>query len=160
MGSGKTHWGKKLSQKLQVPFFDLDEKIIESEGKTINEIFDDKGEEYFRMLETDTLHMLTESHETFVMATGGGTPCYFNNLDYMNKSGTSVWINTPIDILFERLAKERKNRPLIKHLDDRQLRAYIIKKFSDRKIYYEQAHVIIDEDKKTMEKIVQQVFHA
>ena len=68
MGSGKTHWGKELSQKMDIPFFDLDEKIEEHEGKTIVQIFAEEGEEYFRLLEKDVLHLLTENHETFVMA--------------------------------------------------------------------------------------------
>ena len=70
MGCGKTHWGKLLSEKLKIPFFDLDEKIEEHEGKQINAIFEKEGEEYFRLLEKDVLHLLTESHETFVMACG------------------------------------------------------------------------------------------
>ncbi len=160
MGSGKTHWGKQLSKKLQIPFFDLDEQVVANEGMTINEIFEYKGEEYFRLLEKDTLHIITESHESFVMATGGGTPCYFKNLDYMNKSGTTVWMNTPIDLLFERLIREKKERPLLKDLDDDQVMAFIKKKYSDRKIYYEQANVKIDEDNKSLEKIVEQIFHA
>src|SRR5688572_32925872 len=160
MGSGKSYWGRKLSEKLRLPFFDLDEQIESSEGKTISQIFAEEGEEYFRLVEKDTLHIITESHESFVMATGGGTPCYFNNVEYMNQSGTTVWISTPIDILFERLVKEKQNRPLLKDLSDSQIKGFIIKKFSDRKIYYEQALVIINEDSKVLEKIVEKVFHA
>ena len=70
MGCGKSHWGKILSRKLNVPFFDLDDKIAEHDGKTIPEIFESDGEEQFRFLEKDVLHLLTESHENFVMATG------------------------------------------------------------------------------------------
>ena len=84
MGSGKTHWGKELSKKMSIPFFDLDEKIVEHEDKSIVQIFAEEGEEYFRLLEKDVLHLLTESHETFVMACGGGTPCFFNNIDYFS----------------------------------------------------------------------------
>ncbi|TAL46124.1 MAG: shikimate kinase [Chitinophagaceae bacterium] len=160
MGAGKTYWGKQLSHKLQIPFFDLDELIVASEGKEINEIFANEGEEYFRLLEKDTLHIITESHDSFVMATGGGTPCYFNNIEYMNRSGTSIWINIPMDTLFERLLKEKDSRPLLKNLNDNQLKGFIIKKFSDRKIFYQQADVIIDEDNKTIEKIVEKIFHA
>ena len=87
MGCGKTHWGKLLSEKLNIPFFDLDEKIIEHEGRSVAEIFAREGEEYFRLLEKDVLHILTESHDTFVMATGGGTPCFYNNIDYLKKRG-------------------------------------------------------------------------
>jgi shikimate kinase len=159
MGSGKSYWGRQLSEKLQIPFFDLDEQVESQEGKAINEIFADKGEEYFRMLEKDTLHIISESHGSFIMATGGGTPCYFNNIEYMKKSGTTVWINTPVELLFERLLKEKNNRPLIRNLDDAQLKSFIIRKFSDRKIYYEQAEMVVDESEKSLEKIVDKLFH-
>lgn len=159
MSSGKTHWGRLLSQKLNVPFFDLDEKIEESDGKSINEIFAEEGEEYFRLKEKDALHMITESHETFVMACGGGTPCYFNNIEYMNRAGTTVWMNTPIEVLYSRLLKERDKRPLIKNLNDEQLRSFIIKKFSDRKIFYEQADFMVDENV-NLEMLVEKAFHS
>jgi len=158
MGSGKTHWGKQVSEKLHIPFFDLDEQIISHEGRSITEIFSENGEEYFRLLEKDLLHTISESHENFVMACGGGTPCYYNNIDFMNKSGTSIWINTPIDTLFQRLIKEKETRPLIKNLSSEQLKRFIIKKFSDRKIYYEQADIIVDEEP-VLEKLVEKIFH-
>jgi len=158
MGSGKTHWGKQISEKLQIPFFDLDEQIISHEEKSITEIFSENGEEYFRLLEKDLLRIISESHENFVMACGGGTPCYYNNIDFMNKSGTSIWINTPIDTLFQRLIKEKETRPLIKNLTSEQLKRFIIKKFSDRKIYYEQADIIVDEEP-VLEKLVEKIFY-
>lgn len=160
MGSGKTHWGKLLSQKLNLPFFDLDEQVVSQEGKPIADIFADSGEEYFRMLEKDTLHIISESHDSFVMACGGGSPCYFNNIDYMNRQGTTVWINTPIEVLYQRLIGEKEKRPLIRGLSDEQLRGFIIKKFSDRKIYYEQASVMMEEEPVELEKLIEKVFHA
>ncbi len=160
MGSGKSHWGQLLSRKLNFPFFDLDEQIISHEGKAINEIFAENGEEYFRLLEKDVLHIITESHESFVMACGGGSPCYFKNIDYMNNAGTTVWINTPFETLFKRLIEQKSHRPLIKDLSSEQIRSYIIKKFSDRKIYYEQADVSIEEDQFTVEQLVEKIFHA
>lgn len=160
MGSGKTHWGRELSNKLQIPFFDLDEQIVANEGKSVNDIFAGEGEEYFRLLEKDTLHIITESHDSFVMATGGGTPCYFKNLDYMKNSGTTVWVNTPVDVLVERLSKDRSDRPLLKDLEEHQVRSFIIKKYSDRKIFYEQADVFIDDNNKSLDKIVEMIFHA
>jgi shikimate kinase len=159
MGSGKTHWGRQLSQKLGIPFFDLDEQIVNAENKSINEIFASKGEEYFRMVEKDTLHIITESRDSMIMACGGGTPCYFNNIDYMNRMGTTVWLDTPIPVLLERLIKERAKRPLLKDLSDEQVNAFIVKKFSDRKIYYEQASVIIDESPVQLEKLIEKIFH-
>jgi shikimate kinase len=159
MSSGKSHWGKLLSRKLDIPFFDLDDQVISSEGKSINEIFIENGEEYFRQKEKEVLYIISESHDTFIMATGGGTPCYYNNIDYMNQSGLTVWISTPVDTLFKRLVKEKAHRPLIKNLTDVQLKNYIIKKFSDRKIFYEQAAVIIEEENITEDAFVKKIFH-
>jgi shikimate kinase len=160
MGSGKTHWGRALSQKLNIPFFDLDEQVVSHEGKQINQLFAEHGEEYFRLIEKDTLHIITESHDSFVMATGGGTPCYFNNVEYMNRSGTTVWINTSVDILFHRLIGEKDKRPLIKELSDGQLKGFITKKFADRRIYYEQADVTLDEEPVQLDKLIEKIFHA
>jgi len=160
MGSGKTHWGRLLSEKLGIRFFDLDEQVTEHAGKTIPEIFAAEGEEQFRLLEKDVLHIITESHDNFVMACGGGSPCYFNNIEYMNTAGTTVWINTPQDTLHKRLVVEKEKRPLIKDLTDEQLRNFIQKKFSDRRIYYEQATIAIDEEPVQLEKLIEKIFHA
>jgi shikimate kinase len=78
----------------------------------------------------------------------------------MNQSGTTIWINTPIDTIFQRLIKEKESRPLIKNLSNDQVRGFIIKKFSDRKIYYEQADIIIDEEPVRLENLVEKIFHA
>jgi shikimate kinase len=160
MGCGKTHWGRELSKKISVPFFDLDEKIEEQEGKSIAAIFEDEGEEYFRLLEKDVLYLLTESHESFVMATGGGTPCFYNNIDYLKKQGTVVWINCSVDCLFSRLVHEKDKRPLISNIPEDQLKSYIVKKFSNRKIFYQQANVILNEDDIRLEDLVDKIFHA
>ncbi len=160
MGSGKTHWGHLLSEKLGMRFFDLDEQVAEHAGKSIPEIFATEGEEQFRMMEKDTLHIIAESHQQFIMACGGGSPCYFNNIDYMNQVGTTVWINSPLDTLFDRLVKEKENRPLLKELSDEQLRLFIHKKYSDRKIYYEQADVKVDEDPVQLDNLIEKIFHA
>ena len=141
-------------------FFDLDEQVAEHAGKSIPEIFASEGEEHFRMMEKDTLHLIAESHSQFIMACGGGSPCYFNNIDYMNQLGTTVWINTPLDTLFDRLVKEKEHRPLLKELNDDQLRSFIHKKFSDRKIYYEQADVMVDEEPVQLENLIEKMFHA
>lgn len=159
MGCGKTHWGKEISMKLKIPFFDLDAKIEESEGKKIQEIFDEKGEEYFRHLEKEVLYLLSESHETFVMATGGGTPCFFNNVDYLKKHGTVIWINCSVDCLYKRLLLEKDKRPLISKIPAQQLRSYIVKKFSNRKIFYQQANIILNEDDINIDQVLNKIFH-
>jgi len=160
MGSGKTHWGRLLSEKLGIRFFDLDEQVTEHDGSSIPEIFAREGEEAFRLMEKDVLHIISESHESFVMACGGGTPCYFNNIEYMNQAGTTVWINTPLEILFERLVKEKTERPLIRDLSDEQLKGFISKKFASRKIYYEQATLKINEEPVQLDHLVEKIFHA
>jgi len=160
MGCGKSHWGRLLSKKLNVPFFDLDDKIAEHRGKSIPEIFATEGEEQFRLLEKDVLHLLSESHENFVMATGGGTPCFFNNIDYLKRQGTVVWINCSTDCLYQRLIKEKDQRPLIAGIPDKELKSYIIKKYSSRKIFYQQATVILPEEVITIEDLVNKIFHA
>ena len=160
MGSGKSYWGRLLSQQLGLPFFDLDEQVEGSEGVPITEVFASKGEEYFRQLEKETLHIISESHDSFVMAVGGGTPCYFNNIGYMKEQGETVWINTPLDTLYKRLVNEKDKRPLLRDLSDEQLRAFISKKFSDRRIYYEQAGIHIDDEPLQPEKLIELLFHA
>ena len=160
MGCGKTHWAKILSEKLHVPFFDLDQQIVEHKGKSIPEIFETEGEEQFRLIEKDVLHLLSESHENFVMATGGGTPCYYNNIDYLKRQGTVVWINCSTECLYNRLINEKDKRPLIANIADEDLRSYIIRKYSSRKIFYQQATVILPEEVITIENLVDKIFHA
>lgn len=159
MGTGKTYWGKKIGQNLKIPFFDLDEKIVEREGKSINELFESMGEENFRLLEKEILYLLTESHETFVMSCGGGTPCYFNNIDYLKKNGTVVWINSSAENLYSRLLKEKDSRPLLMNVPDEDLKAFIVKKSASRKIFYEQANVIASEDELTLDELIRKIFH-
>jgi len=146
MGSGKTHWGKLLAEKLQLPFFDLDTVITEKENKSISDIFADKGEEYFRYKEKEVLEGLVKENENFIVSSGGGTPCFFNNIKFMKKNGKVVWLNTSIDILKQRLLKERMSRPLIRNIGEAQLKAYIIRKLGERKLYYEQADVMVNEE--------------
>ena len=160
MGCGKTYWGKLLSQKLQISFFDLDAVIEEQEGKSITEIFAEKGEEHFRLLEKDVLYMLTENYESFVMACGGGAPCFFNNIDYMKKKGSTVWINCSLDCLYSRLVKEKEKRPLIKNIPDDELKAFIIKKYADRKIFYQQAAIILSDEEISLDTLIEKTFHT
>lgn len=161
MGSGKTHWGLQVAHRLQLPFFDLDEEVVKAEDKSVTDIFADSGEEYFRQLEKDTMEKLVENNESMVLSCGGGTPCFFNNIDYMKKVGIVVWLNTHVDVILQRLLKEKAKRPLIKDIDDDGLRTYIIRKLNERRMYYEQADVILDkEDAISMNDFIQTVLHA
>ena len=154
MGSGKTHWGKLLSAKLQLPFRDLDSLIVDKEQKSIADVFSEKGEEYFRYLEKETLEELVNREESFVLSCGGGTPCFFNNIEFMKKSGRVVWLNTSVEVLKNRLLKERMSRPLIREINDEELKRYIIRKLSERKMYYEQADIMVNEESITLEELI------
>lgn len=160
MGCGKTHWGRLLSEKLTLPFFDLDSKVEEQDGRSVSQIFHEDSEERFRMLEKEMLHLLTESHDQFVMACGGGTPCFFNNIDYMKQKGVVVWINAAVDTIHQRLAGEKEQRPLISAIPPRELRSFIAKKYAARKIFYQQAAVILPDEQLSLEQLVRSIFHA
>jgi shikimate kinase len=154
MGSGKTHWGTRMSEKLQVPFYDLDAVIVNNEGMSISEIFSIKGEEYFRYMEKQTLEDLVTREENFVLSAGGGTPCFFNNIEFMKRNGKVLWLNTSLEILNQRLLREKISRPLLRGITEAGLRAYIIRKLSERKMYYEQADLMVHEETVELEKLV------
>ena len=158
MGSGKTHWGRLLSAKLQLPFSDLDTVIVEKEKMTVSEIFAEKGEEYFRYQEKEELEDIVREQEHFILSCGGGTPCFFNNIEFMKKHGKVVWLNTSIDVLQQRLVKEKMSRPLIREIGDDELKRYIIRKLSERKMYYEQADVMVSEESVTLEQLIVLLF--
>jgi shikimate kinase len=161
MGSGKTHWAKHLANQLKIPCFDLDEEIIKKEKKQITEIFAECGEEAFRIKEKETLEELIDTYPSLVLSTGGGTPCYFNNIERMKKYGVVVWLNTHVEILLKRLLQEKSSRPLIKNIADDELRSYVIRKLNERRMYYEQADVIIDnENSISMNEFIQTILHA
>ena len=157
MGSGKTHWGHLLAEKLKLPFFDLDTVVTMKEGISISDIFAGKGEEYFRYLEKDALEELVDREDRFILSTGGGTPCFFNNIEFMKKSGKVIWLNTSIEVLQDRLVKERATRPMIRNIGEHELKAYIIKKLSERKLYYEQADLMVHEEGIRIEPLVEMV---
>ena len=154
MGSGKTHWGTKIAEKLQIPFYDLDAVIVSSEGMSISEIFANKGEEYFRYMEKQTLENLVMKEENFVLSAGGGTPCFFNNIDFMKRNGKVLWLNTSLEALNQRLLKEKMSRPLLRGITEAGLRSYIIRKLSERKMYYEQADLMVHEETTELEPLI------
>jgi shikimate kinase len=161
MGSGKTHWAKQLASQMKIPFFDLDSVIEEKEGHTIAQLFARHGEEAFRLKEKETLEQLIDEYPSMVLSTGGGTPCFFNNIERMKKYGVVVWLNTHVEILLSRLMKEKETRPLIKNLADDDMRSYIIRKLNERRMYYEQADVTIDNEHSIpMNELIQTILHA
>jgi shikimate kinase len=161
MGAGKTHWGKQVANRMGLPFHDLDELVVAQEGKSIADIFSENGEEYFRLAEKQILEELVEREDSMIISCGGGTPCFFNNIDFMKRYGIVVWLNTHVEVILQRLLKERMHRPLLKDIKDEDLRNHIIRKLNERRMYYEQADVIIDkEDSISMNDFIQTVLHA
>jgi shikimate kinase len=158
MGSGKTHWGKLLAAKLQLAFRDLDTVIVGKEQRSVSDIFSQKGEEYFRYKEKETLEEIVREQNSIILSCGGGTPCFFNNIEFMKKSGKVVWLNTSVDVLKDRLLKERLSRPLIRDIDGADLKRYIIRKLSERRMYYQQADVVVNEESITSEEFIELLF--
>jgi len=138
MGTGKSYWTKKLSKKLKTGGYDLDFLIESHEERTIAEIFAEDGEDYFRKTEAKILRWFAEK-KMFVLAVGGGTPCFHENMDWMNKHGITIWIDEPIETLVERLKPEKDHRPLIKDLSDDELESFLRKKLAERVAFYHQA---------------------
>ena len=142
MGCGKTTIGKKLSKALQLPFIDLDTLIEKNENTSINTIFDTFGENYFRELERKYLLKVFE-YETGIIATGGGTPCFFNNMELMNNSGFCIFLDVEIDSLVSRLIHAKTERPLIKGKSPDELRLFIQGMMQKRRPFYETARYIL-----------------
>ena len=106
------------------------------------------------------LEAITDDHAALILSCGGGTPCFFNNIDFMKQHGTVIWLNTAVDALVQRLLREKSHRPVIKNVADADLRAFIIKKLQDRKLYYEQADVMLHEESITLDSLLKIVPHA
>ncbi len=153
MGVGKSSIGKRLANRLKSPFFDLDTEIEKSQNKLVSEIFDQKGDEIFRELERQAL--LETSRKKGVISTGGGTPCYGHNLDFMLENGTVVWLKMPEEIIVSRVAPKKAVRPLIASIPDDDLLEFIQSHLKERKPYYEKAHIQFDATNINSERLEQ-----
>jgi shikimate kinase len=142
MGSGKSSVGKQLAAKLNYSFVDLDKYIEESNGISINEIFEIKGEKEFRNIEFNALKKLAGTKNTLI-ACGGGTPCYFDNMELMNSTGITLYINMSAKMLADRLKNSKKERPLVANKNDEDLLDYISKTLEKREYFYTQANYTV-----------------
>jgi len=142
MGCGKSTKAKQLAHRLDCPVIDLDAEIVSKTGKTIAEYFAEYGESGFRDYEREMLKTFNYP-ETCVVATGGGLPCFFDNMEWMNAHGETVYLQMEPAALVSRL-HNRQKRPLIKDLDDEQLLLFIKEKLQERDPFYTQAKVIVD----------------
>ena len=145
MGSGKNYWGKLWSEKAGFAFADIDELIEQEQGKSIGEIFAEDGEEHFRNLETIALRSLSNK-KNIIIASGGGTPCFNDNISWMNENGTSVYLQSSPENILKRLVNEKEKRPLIKNLQDEELLFYITEKIKERDFFYSKAEITLKVD--------------
>jgi shikimate kinase len=157
MGSGKSHWGRHLATHLHYPFLDLDKGIEMAEIKTVAEIFETKGEAYFRQREADILRSLT-SNKKFVLSCGGGAPCFHENMDWMLEHGIVIWLHPPLYVLAERLIIGKEKRPLLKNAETKaDIEKIMGIQQQARSLFYEKAHFKITDPNpsvKTFEKLL------
>lgn len=140
---GKTTIGRALAKELGCTFYDLDWYIEERYHTKISTIFAEKGEDYFRDLESRMLHEAAEFENT-VLSCGGGTPCFFDNMDYMNSVGEVFYLKASVDTILQHLAMSRGDRPLLKGKTPEELKAYVTEQLAQREPFYAQARHEID----------------
>ena len=145
MGAGKTTLGKAFSRELGLTFIDLDWYIEERFHKTVGELFTERGETGFRELERNMLHEVAE-FENVVISTGGGAPCFFDNMEFMNRVGKTVFLDVHPDVLFRRLRIAKQQRPILQGKEDDELKAFIIRALEQRAPFYMQAQYIFNAD--------------
>ncbi|MDZ7606361.1 MAG: shikimate kinase [Cyclobacteriaceae bacterium] len=159
--SGKSTIGKLLSSFLGLQFVDLDDVIEEKEGMEITDIFAVKGEPYFREIEHKNLRSQTEQFDGFVMATGGGTPCYFDSMDYMNRNGITVFLKVNIEDLYAKLSKKGSTkRPLLKGKTSEELYLELKTRYDARVGFYSKAQIVIDQSFKDIAERTNEVLFA
>lgn len=158
MGAGKSVIAQKLSNHLKIDCFDLDDLIENKLKLKVSEIFKMKGEIPFRKAEHEIFREYIENHETFVMSTGGGTPCYFNNHIYLNGINVvSIYLKASIETIYHRIINEKNKRPLVSSISNDELKEFIGKHLFERNYFYNQAKYKIDVDGKTVEEITSEI---
>ena len=158
MGVGKTTIGKRLARRLEVAYCDLDKQIEHDTKSSISTLFAEKGEEGFRKIETEVLTSISSNDA--VIATGGGAPCYNDNLDYMLKTGTVVWLKMSPDMIVSRLLPGKTKRPLIAELNDQELEEFVKTHLRKREPTYSRADITVEVnsmDSKKMDDLAQRI---
>ncbi|KAA6302374.1 MAG: Shikimate kinase [Candidatus Ordinivivax streblomastigis] len=141
MGAGKTTIGQNLARRLNLQFVDTDKYIESRYRKKINQIFAERGEEEFREMERKILQEVTQ-FENVVISTGGGTPCFFDNMQWMNQHGQTVYLKVAVEELAHRLNICKQNRPLIKDKNPDEIRQFVAENLLQREVCYNLAHII------------------
>lgn len=143
MGTGKSTLGRELAQSLNLSFVDLDNFIENRYNKTISQLFEEGGESFFRDVERKTLQEVA-LFEDVIISTGGGTPCFFDNMQIMNDLGTTIHLATDISVLCSRLNKFKDKRPLIKDKTEEELYSFIQENLEKRNPYYNKAQMAFE----------------
>ena len=156
MTSGKTTVGKILQEKTHLTWLDLDVEIEKKENQSINQIFEKKGEIYFRKIEREVLLELLEK-DNVILSLGGGTPCYYNNIEEINKKSISFYLQTSITELVKRIQLFSANRPLVKDRTEDELKEFVAKHLFERNTFYQQAHFTIYTDQKSFDQLALEI---
>jgi len=156
MGSGKTTIGRRLVERIGFDFVDTDCFIEMQQGLTVSEIFTKRGEAVFREMERNILEEI-QKLEYAVVSTGGGMPCYKDNIDLMLASGKVVYLKTSPQALTRRLLRSHTDRPLIKGKTEKELQQYIIEKLSEREPFYNRAHIVVQTENFSMDELLRSI---
>lgn len=145
MACGKTRRGREMAEELGLRFIDLDAYIVERERRSVAELFAFVGEAGFRALETRYLKEVCELYESFVLSTGGGTPCFNGNMEYMNEQGHTLFLNTDVDTITQRLIRGKHKRPIVSGLNDDEIRNFVVRHLEERLPFYRMAEAELSE---------------
>ena len=159
--SGKSSVGRLLAKQLRLKFDDLDDIIVANQGMPISDIFELKGESYFRELEKECLYKYIEHEDNYILATGGGAPCFFDNMEFMNKHGITIFLDVEIEDLYQKLLiKGTRKRPLLKGKSPKQLRQELFDKYEHRKTFYSKSRICLKQRFSDKNDRVNQVIFA
>ncbi|PKV66972.1 shikimate kinase [Pontibacter ramchanderi] len=154
MGAGKTTLGRELAGRLGYTFVDLDEYIEQREGRSIQELFEAAGQEGFRRAERAALEAVVQDFEQAIIATGGGTPCFFDNIDFINQHGASIFLDVPAEELVQRLLlTDLSQRPLLAQKSEADLKDFIVKTLATRLAFYKQARYTVSGKRYNIEQL-------
>ena len=157
MGSGKTLVSKELSVLNNFKIFDLDTEISKQNSRSITEIFKEKGEIFFRKTEKEVLEKILSTEKNIILSLGGGTPCYYNNIDSINEKTISVFLKTNVKTIAQRLSSEKDKRPLIQNISNEDLPEFIAKHLFERNPFYNQAKITINTDNLSAREIAEEI---
>ncbi len=157
MGSGKSHISKLLADITGEKLIDLDKEISKKNRLSIPEIFEKKGEIFFRKQERELLEVVLATQDSCILSLGGGTPSYYNNMEILNLNSKTIYLKCSVANLYERLLKQKDKRPLIARLSDEEIPEFVAKHLLERNFYYSKAQYTIDCDYKSPDEIIQEI---